>query len=152
MKRQDWRFLRSFVVFSLLAFGLLQLWPRNHTNPPIVAAPEWDSVQTAELAQRACFDCHSHETRWPWYTNIVPVSSLLEHDVEDGRAAYNFSDWDAECCTQEEIERMAAIVGREQMPPTYYTMLHPEAHLTDEERGKLIYGLIATMENEAGEE
>lgn len=152
MKRRDWRFLRGFVLFSLLAFGLLQLWPRNHTNPPIVSVPNWDNAQTAELVDRACFDCHSNETHWPWYTDIVPVSSLLEHDVEAGRVVLNFSDWEASCCTEEQIERMAAIVGRDQMPPPYYVLLHPEAQLSNEERGKLIYGLIATMENELDEE
>ncbi|MAT96983.1 MAG: cytochrome C [Anaerolineaceae bacterium] len=152
MKRRDWRFLRGFVLFSLLAFGLLQLWPRNHTNPPIVSVPNWDNAQTAEMVQRACFDCHSNETHWPWYTDIVPVSSLLEHDVEAGREVLNFSDWETSCCTDEQIERMAAIVGRDQMPPPYYVLLHPEARLTSEERGKLIYGLIATMENELDEE
>lgn len=152
MKREDWRFLRGFVFFSLLAFALLQLWPRNQTNPPVVSTPEWDSRQTAVLAERACYDCHSHQTHWPWYTNIVPISSLLEHDVEAGRAVYNFSEWESDCCTREEIEQMAAIVGRKQMPPPYYTLLHPEVRLTDEERGKLIYGLIATMENERDEE
>lgn len=148
MKRRDWRFLRGFALFSLLAFGLLQFWPRNHTNPPIVSSPEWETAETAALAERACFDCHSHDTRWPWYTDIVPVSSLLEHDVEQGRAVYNFADWAGNCCTNEQIERMAAIVGRKQMPPPYYVLLHPEARLTDEERGKLVYGLIATMEKE----
>ncbi len=152
MKRRDWQFLRGFVLFSLLAFGLLQLWPRNQTNPPIVSVPNWDSEQTAELVYRACYDCHSHETRWPWYTNIVPVSSLLEHDVAAGREVLNFSDLEAGCCTEDQIERMAAIVGRDQMPPPYYVLLHPEAQLTSEERGKLIYGLIATMENELNEE
>lgn len=152
MKRRDWQFLRGFALFSLLAFLLLQLWPRNHTNPPIISTPEWDQAETAVLVERACFDCHSHETVWPWYTDIVPVSSLLEYDVARGRNVYNFSDWAGNCCTEEQIERMAAIVGRDQMPPPYYVLLHPEARLTNEERGKLIYGLIATMEKELDEE
>jgi hypothetical protein len=152
MKRRDWQFLRGFVLFSLLAFGLLQFWPRNHTNPPVVSVPDWDNGQTAALVNRACFDCHSHDTHWPWYTDIVPVSSLLEHDVETGREVLNFSDWEASCCTEEQIERMAAIVGRDQMPPRYYVLLHPEARLSMEERGKLVYGLIATMESELDEE
>lgn len=147
MKARDWQFIRSFVIFAVAAFLLLQLWPRDQTNPPIQSEPIWDSPETEQLARRACFDCHSHETEWPWYTAIVPISSLLEHDVRKGREVYNFSDWDEGCCTAEAIDRMAAIVGRRQMPFPYYVIMHPEADLTDIERGQLVYGLIDTMEN-----
>jgi hypothetical protein len=152
MRRKDWQFLRGFVAFAVISFLLLQLWPRYQTNPPVVQEPVWDSAETAVLAQRACYDCHSHETRWPWYTKIVPVSSLLEYDVARGRKVYNFSEWAQGCCTAEQIEEMAAIVGRGQMPPPYYVILHPEARLTQEERGRLTNGLIATMENGPGED
>lgn len=147
MKSHDWKFLRTFVVVAVAAFLALQLWPRNQNNPQVVSTPIWDSEETRQLAERACFDCHSYQTEWPWYTAIVPVSSLLEHDVTKGREVYNFSEWTEGCCTEEKIERMAAIVGRQQMPPPYYVILHPEADLTDEERGILTYGLIQTMEN-----
>lgn len=69
---------------AVLLFALLQLVPygRNHTNPPAVSQIAWDSPQTLDLAQRACFDCHSNETKWPWYTNIAPFSWLIQRDVD----------------------------------------------------------------------
>ena len=86
------------VLFGILVAGflLLQLIPYGHAhnNPVVVKEPAWDSPTTRTLAQRACFDCHSNETVWPWYTNIAPVSWMTQHDVEDGRRKLNFSDVD----------------------------------------------------------
>src|SRR5687767_12746271 len=75
--------LLGIVVFAGL-FGVLQLVPygQAHTNPPIIAEPLWDSPRTRELARRACFDCHSNETRWPWYANVAPFSWVMQNHVE----------------------------------------------------------------------
>ncbi len=75
-----------FLVIQLLPFG------RDHTNPVVVSEPNWDSPATRSLAQRACFDCHSNESVWPWYSNIAPVSWLVYNDVIEGRSQMNFSD------------------------------------------------------------
>ena len=83
------------VAVLAAAFLLIQLVPYGHAhdNPPVAAEPNWDSPQTRELAQRACFDCHSNETTWPWYSNVAPVSWLVQHDVDEGREYLNFSRW-----------------------------------------------------------
>lgn len=130
------------VVLTLL---LLQLWPTDTSNPPIVSTPTWDDVYTAQLAERACYDCHSHETAWPWYTKVVPAYFLLAYDVQRGRAALNFSKWEETCCTEEQIDNMAATVTKNHMPLPYYLVLHPEARLSQVEQGHLVYGLISTM-------
>ena len=85
----------GLIVAALVVFGLIQLVPTgvSFTNPPVMSEPKWDSPQTRALAQRACFDCHSNETAWPWYTHIAPVSWLTAHDVIDGRSRLNFSTW-----------------------------------------------------------
>ena len=85
-----------WLVVGLVAlFVLIQLVPygRNHANPPVVKEPEWVSPQTRQLAKRACFDCHSNESVWPWYSNIAPVSWLVQNDVDEGRRRLNFSEW-----------------------------------------------------------
>jgi hypothetical protein len=58
---------------ALAGFALIQLVPfgRNHTNPPTTAEPRWDSPRTRALARRACFDCHSNQTTWRWYSNVA---------------------------------------------------------------------------------
>jgi mono/diheme cytochrome c family protein len=134
----------GLVAAALILFGLLQLVPygRNHTNPPVVAEPTWDSSQTRDLAKRACFDCHSNETTWPWYSNVAPVSWLIQRDVDQGRRRLNFSEWNS---LRRERERMGGSVAEGQMPPWYYVILHPTANLSDAETQQLIAGLNATQ-------
>src|SRR5215216_1353338 len=77
-----------FVVLQLVPYG------RRHDNPPTTREPAWDDPTTRALAVRACFDCHSNETRWPWYSYVAPVSWLTQRDVDEGRRELNFSEWD----------------------------------------------------------
>jgi hypothetical protein len=125
-----------FLVIQLIPYG------RDHSNPPIVKEPKWDSPQTRELAVRACFNCHSNQTEWPWYSNIAPISWLLYHDVQDGRSYMNFSDWDK---IQREARQAPQKIEKGEMPQWYYIPLHPEANLTPAEKQKLSDGLRATL-------
>ncbi len=124
--------LLGIVVLALL----IQLVPygRNHVNPAVVSEPTWDSPQSRLLAQRACFDCHSNETVWPWYSNLAPVSWLVQRDVDSGRRRLNFSDWSAPRRGTGELARVFA-EGR--MPPVYYVWMHPTASLTATEAAQL---------------
>jgi Haem-binding domain len=128
----------------LLVFGLVQLVPygRSHTNPPVVAEPAWDNPLTRTLAQRACFDCHSNETKWIWYTNIAPFSWLTQSDVDRGRRRLNFSDWTA---GGRGSRNLAETITRGSMPPFYYVWLHPTANLSAAEKQQLINGLAASL-------
>lgn len=132
------------IVVAVLAAGflLIQFVPygRAHENPAVVSEPNWDSAQTRELAQRACFDCHSNETVWPWYSNIAPVSWLVQHDVDEGRQYLNFSDW----AKAREVDEMGEVVSEGEMPPSTFLITHGEARLTDAERAALVDGLQAT--------
>ncbi len=131
----------AVVLAGLVLFGLIQLIPygHDHTNPPVVQEPAWDSPQTRALAVRACFDCHSNLTAWPWYTSVAPVSWLTERDVLEGRRRLNFSDW----IGRGEGE-MSRVISRGSMPPFYYVWLHPSAALSAQEKTALINGLNAT--------
>jgi hypothetical protein len=138
--------LRAFLlvlIAGVLLFGLIQLVPygRDHSDPPVVQEPTWDSPQTRELAVRACFDCHSNQTTWPWYTNIAPISWLTERDVVSGRRRLNFSNWNA---SQRGAREMARMVSEGEMPPFYYAWMHPAANLSAAEKTALINGLNAT--------
>jgi hypothetical protein len=134
------------VIVLAVGFVLAQLVPygRDHSNPPVIGEPNWDSPQTRELAERACFDCHSNETRWPWYTNIAPFSWLTQHDTEEGRSELNFSTWGSGGEGREPDEAIEA-VSEGEMPPDMYLMVHADARLTPEERQALIEGLRATI-------
>jgi hypothetical protein len=104
--------------------------------------PAWDAPQTRELARRACFDCHSAETRWPVYASVAPVSWLVRSHVDEGRAAF---DVQAGPQGLGEAEEAAETVAEGEMPPAYYTLLHPEARLSAVERQALIDGLTRTF-------
>jgi mono/diheme cytochrome c family protein len=137
------RFLVWLLTGLLLLFVAAQLVPygRDHDNPPIVAEPAWDTPTTRDLARRACFDCHSNETLWPWYSNIAPLSWLIQRDVDEGRDELNWSEWGPD----DEGDEGAETVLEGSMPPDAYSLLHPEARLTDQEIDALVAGLVATF-------
>lgn len=129
----------------LAIFILIQLVPlgRDHTNPPVTQEPNWDSPQTRQLAQRACFDCHSNETVWPWYSNLAPMSWLIQNHVDEGRRRLNFSTWDQQ--RPREPEEIAEVILEGEMPLPNYLPLHPEARLSAAERQALAQGLMNTV-------
>ncbi len=134
-----------WAVATLVALGLvIQVIPygRDHTNPPVRREPRWDSAETRALAVRACFDCHSNDTRWPWYSNVAPVSWLMAHDVGEGRHDLDYSEWDR---AQKEARDQAKKVRTRDMPPWYYSVVHPLSRLSDAEREALARGLEATL-------
>ena len=134
----------TIIIACLLAiFLLIQLVPygRQHTNPQVMQEPNWDSPQTRELAKRACFDCHSNETIWPWYSNVAPVSWLVQNDVDEGRRYLNFSDWSK---VREAFE-IPEVVQEGRMPPSIFLIMHPEARLTQAEKDALVSGMLATI-------
>ncbi len=133
-------------VFVIVGgFLLIQLVPygRDHSNPPVKNEPVWDSPETRDLAQRACFDCHSNETIWPWYSNVAPISWLVQHDTEEGREELNFSEWGTSG-EGEEGQEMVEEIKEGEMPLRIYLITHPEARLTQAEKEQLIDGLLAT--------
>ncbi len=144
--RGRWRRLLFLSAAGLVAlFAVAQAVPygRGHSNPPVTREPAWDSPATRALAQRACFDCHSNLTTWPWYSNVAPESWLIQRDVDDGRATLNFSEWDRPQGV-DAGELAEAIRGG--MPPWYYTLLHGRAGLSQAEKEQLIAGLARTFQ------
>lgn len=140
--------VRISLFLLVVGFIGLQLWPTgfDRNNPPVQQEPLWDSPTTRQLAKRACFDCHSNETYWPWYSTIAPMSWMVEQDVAEGRAALNFSEWSAVQAQRIETEEVVELITKDEMPLPYYLSLHPEARLTSVEEGQLTNGLIATLE------
>ena len=134
-----------WIVISLVLLGLLiQLIPlpgRGH-NPAVAAEPQWDSPQTRTLIKRACYDCHSNETVWSWYSYVAPVSWLIYNDVMEGRSRLNFSEWDR---PQQGTGEIVEMIQEGEMPPFQYLPLHPEARLSSAEKQQLITGIINSL-------
>ncbi len=125
-----------FVVLQIIPYG------RTHSNPPVIKEPAWDTPRTRELAKRACFDCHSNETKWPWYANVAPFSWVVQRDVEMARDTLNFSAWQVEFAL---APSSGLSVRTGNMPPVKYRMAHKEAQLTADELKQLADGLDATL-------
>ena len=146
-----WTGLGLLVVLVAIQFVP---YGRDHTNPTGGRQIAWDSPRTELLMTDACMDCHSNLTEWPWYSNVAPVSWLVQWDVDEGRDALNLSTGEAD------VEEMIETIREGSMPPWQYKPTHPGARLSDQEKQDLIGGLQATFgaggagseENEAEEE
>jgi hypothetical protein len=139
------RIVLIMVAVVAVGFIAIQFVPVERDNPPVVSEPNWDSPETRALAQRACFDCHSNETVWPWYSYVAPVSWMISRHVHDGRAVLNFSDWGNVRGEAGDPEEIAEVIYEGYMPLPNYVLLHPSADLTQAEREQLVRGLQATI-------
>jgi len=132
---------------SIVLFLLIQAVPygRDHTNPPTTQEPTWNSAQTRAFAVDACFDCHSNQTKWPWYTNVAPMSWLAESDVKGGRSTLNFSEWNKPQDTG--VDDIVESVRNGSMPPWFYSIMpnHKSARLSKAEKDAFAAGLAATL-------
>jgi mono/diheme cytochrome c family protein len=134
----------GLIIIIILGGLLIQLipLPGRGQNPPVAAEPKWDSPQTRALVKRACFDCHSNETAWPWYSYVAPVSWLVYSDTMTGRSRLNFSDWNNR---QRGAGEIIEVIQEGEMPPAIYLPMHPSAQLTPAEKQQLITGLTNSL-------
>jgi len=139
----------NYIGFPLMAvLILIQFIPFgiSHDNPQVVSEPKWNSETTKQLFNRACADCHSNNTNWPWYSNVAPLSWIISNHVEEGREHFNVSMWGVQ--KKNEGEDAAEEVEEGEMPLFGYDITHPEAILSDEEKILLINGLKSTFGEE----
>ena len=118
---------------ALIAVAI-QLVPVARTNPPVqteISAPP----DVMRVLEKSCYDCHSHETVWPWYSRVAPVSWLVVQDVTEGRENLNFSTWNAydEREQVHNIKEIVEEVEKGKMPLPKYVRQHPQARVTPEE-------------------
>ena len=85
------------------------------------------------ILRRSCFDCHSHETKWPWYSNLPIVSTLIAHDVREAREEMNFSKWGKYSRSKQQhlLKESLEEIMEGEMPMPIYLLMHPEARLSE---------------------
>lgn len=118
-----------FIIILLVIIGI-QFIEVEKTNPPVTAdinAP----IEVKTILQQSCYDCHSNETKWPWYSKVAPVSWLVSKDVVEGREHLNFSDWEKLLPAKQRKlkEEIWEEIEEDKMPMSNYTLLHPSAKL-----------------------
>lgn len=142
-KKKTWKYI---LLITAGLFILIQLYPLERSNPPVTHTPDWDSEQTRETFKKACANCHSHETDWPWYAYVAPVSWLVVDDVHSARGHFNISIPDPG-----HSDEAAEEVREGEMPLPIYTLMHSEADLTEKERKEFAEGLEKTFGKESEE-
>lgn len=126
---------RLIGVFGILVVVVIQLIPVNRDNPPVeseIAAP----LEVRAVLRRACYDCHSNETTWPWYSKVAPVSWLIASHVEEGRKELNFSSWD-KYSDKKKVKKLKESweeIVEGEMPPWDFLLMHRDARLSPEDK------------------
>ncbi len=139
-----WRHLTlarsTTVVLTLAMTGLIaaQLIPAERSNPPVVGDVTAPPEIKATL-RRACYDCHSNETRWPWYGHVAPFSWLVASHVRSGRKELNFFEWSAYYpqTRRHKLQWMGRALRANEMPPWWYSLTHPASRLSERDRLEL---------------
>lgn len=131
-----------FLVFLLLVIQSIRI---DKTTQPV--NPETDflaltqaNAEVGNILKIACYDCHSNQPTFPWYTNIAPVSWWIKHHINEGSRHLNFSIWGTytEKRKNHKLDECVEMVEEGEMPMTSYTLIHKEAKLTDAQRVQLV--------------
>lgn len=134
-RRKGLKFAALVFVLAVLSIQAIRI---DKLNPPVQSDIQADpAIQS--LLRSACYNCHSNETVWPWYSNVAPISWLLASDVNEARSHLNFSMWRA-YSSNVQSNKLAAIEEEVQsgdMPLWYYMLVHSEARLSQEDRSKI---------------
>jgi hypothetical protein len=127
--------LKKALIILVVILAAIQFIPVDKTNPPVTA--ELDApMEIISVFKKSCYDCHSNETVWPWYSNIALASWFVAADVKEAREHLNFSEWGY--LSRKDIVKMKEEIWeeieKEKMPLWQYIMLHPEANLTQKDK------------------
>jgi hypothetical protein len=137
--------MKKKIILGIAALlVLIQLIRIDKTNPPIDKTKDFitltnPSEEVKAILATSCNDCHSHETTYPWYTDIAPVSWWVKDHINDGRRHLNFSVWGSytEKKQQHKLQECVDEVKEGGMPLESYTLIHSHAALSPEQQQKL---------------
>lgn len=137
--------MKKIIFFILLLLIIIQFFTIDKTNPPSDKNADFINLtspptEISTLLKNSCYDCHSYHTKYPWYSNIAPVSWILKSHINDGRKHVNFSEWRQITNNKKDhaLEEIVEVLNSGEMPLTGYAVLHPEADLSIEQRDKMI--------------
>ncbi len=137
--------IKNSAIFLVFLFLLIQSFKIDKTTQPMDSSKDFTSVTAANsdianLLKTACYDCHSNQPTYPWYTNIAPVSWWVKNHIKEGSRHLNFSEWGtySEKRKNHKLEECIEMVEEGEMPMSSYTIMHKEAKLTNGQRLQLV--------------
>ena len=140
---------KQFVKRSAIALGItlvvIQVFRIDKNNPSSDPANDFITINNpppalAALLKTSCYDCHSNQSAYPWYTNLAPVSWWIKHHINEGRDELNFSEWDSYTSRRKDhkLKECAEMVSENEMPMSSYTLLHSDAKLSTGQKEELV--------------
>jgi hypothetical protein len=138
--------LAPWIAFTCTGLALLTVLDRNLVGRDVSSVRYSQSTEqlrmsseVSDVFRRACLDCHSNHTQWPWYSQLPPASWILTRDVQQGRRFFNSSNWEkySRGMRLGVLASMVEVARNRTMPPASYQLLHPEARLDQYERDLL---------------
>lgn len=136
----------KYIFIGVLAILIIiQFFRIDKTKPEYDPAKDFIFInqpeeQMANMIRGACYDCHSNDTQYPWYSNVAPVSWWIQDHIEEGREHLNFSTW-ADYDNKKadhKLEEAAEEVEEGEMPLKPYAWIHEPSNLSQEEREKMV--------------
>ena len=135
---------RNILIALAIILIIMQFFSIDKTNPSIDQAKDFLTVENtptevAQLFKIACYDCHSNETKYPWYTSVAPISWFIKGHIDNGREVLNFSTWSDYNAKQKshKMEEIIEVVDGKEMPMLTYWMIHWDAKISEEQRKQI---------------
>ncbi len=128
--------LRRVIIGLVVLVAAIQFIPVSYTNPPAADPVVFTDPKAEQIAKKACYDCHSNNTRYPWYSNFQPVAWWLDSHINEGKEELNFSEYGKRTLVKraKKLRKIAEEVEEGEMPLKSYTWIHKDARLTDQEK------------------
>jgi hypothetical protein len=127
---------RIIIALVVLLLIVMQFIPAKRTNPAVVY--DFDGpAEVKAILKRSCYDCHSNETAWPWYSRVAPFSWFVVHHVDEGRAHLNFSNWEPLSTIPFVREEIHEETAEGKMPLKSYLLIHRKAGLSEADKAIL---------------
>ncbi len=142
---KKWFTLKNTALLLAILLLVIQSIRIDKTIEPVDVSKDFISYTNAtpevgHLLKIACYDCHSNQPVYPWYTNVAPISWWIKHHIDEGSHHLNFSEWGTykDKRKNHKLEECIELVEEDEMPMASYTWMHPEAKLTDAQRVQLV--------------
>lgn len=137
--------LKNIAIVLVLLFLFIQSFRIDKTTQPVDTSKDFIAFTSANAEvtntiKIACYDCHSNQPSYPWYTNVAPFSWWVKHHINEGSHHLNFSEWGtySEKRKNHKLEECIEMIEEGEMPIDSYTWMHKEAKLTDAQRLQLV--------------